>query len=192
MGEVLGNQVPASAAVRAGQEEKIKEMSFKEIVDFLECLDADADNIYCRFLCPNSSYKCDEFDDNNLPCKSINSLHELLNSEYNDTMQTGNKYVFIRKECEEYCKRFPFISQNAWVVFFTLLYRLIETDELLTIDQYVVVSQVVDNLAELFLDGHYNGDIGEPYWDMSLKQSDTLRKVFGDGSVRMYLPYENI
>lgn len=59
--------------------EKIKEMSFDELVDFLSMLDADANYIYCRFLC-NSKLACDE--SGLIPCQGVNELRELLNADY--------------------------------------------------------------------------------------------------------------
>lgn len=172
--------------------EKIKEMSFLEMADFLESLDIDADNIYCRFLCPFASGECDELDDDDMPCNSVNVVHEFLNSEYSEKMVSNEKYEFISKITEEHCKHFPFVSQKEWSIFFSLLYHLIDLDGLLTVEQYVIVSQVADNLAELFLDGNRDGSCGEPYWDMSLKQYELLQSIFGKNSTRMYLPYNSV
>lgn len=65
--------------------EKIKSMGLQEMKDFLESVDVDSDHIYCCKLCPHSGTECDsEFDE--LPCKNIDTLQELLNAEYDERL----------------------------------------------------------------------------------------------------------
>lgn len=69
--------------------EKIKEMSFDELIDFLSMLDADANFIYCRYLC-NSKIACDE--SGSIPCPGVNELRELLNADYGLIIDYANTW----------------------------------------------------------------------------------------------------
>ena len=60
--------------------EKIKEMSIEEMQAFLSLLGADADHLYCNYVCENRPAVGDICDLE--PCKDIDELKEVLNADY--------------------------------------------------------------------------------------------------------------
>lgn len=67
--------------------EKIKEMSFDEMIKFLTVLDADVDCVYCTKICEHRADGNCPLDDGELPCTDkVLNYKEFLSADY-DIMQ---------------------------------------------------------------------------------------------------------
>lgn len=59
--------------------EKIKEMNLEEMTRLIKALIENEDYLYCEMLCP---YRNNEDICINAPCLNDDSLHEILNADY--------------------------------------------------------------------------------------------------------------
>lgn len=105
-----------------------------------------------------------------------------------------DKYKFLDKRVEDFCRKMPFLTQNDWAVFFAIFYYLVYDTDLVNTgmidkDDFYILANIMDNLESYFLDGADDCD-NTPYCDYNKCYSNVLDSAFGLENVSMYEPYK--